>query len=74
MCHTSCPKGKWYVQTGVPISARLVGDSFLRSAARACMSGGKRNHEDLSDEMALLEAALKAHRVRTKATHTLPVR
>jgi hypothetical protein len=51
-----------------------VGDSFLRSAARARMSGGKRNHEDLSDEMALLEAALKAHRVRTKATHTLPVR
>ena len=38
------------------------------------MSGGKRNHEDLSDEMALLEAALKAYRVRTKATHTLPVR
>ena len=24
------------------------------------MSGGKRNHENLSDEMALLEAALKA--------------
>ena len=31
------------------------------------MSGGKRNHEDLSDEMALLEAALKVHRGRTVA-------
>ena len=31
------------------------------------MSGGKRNHEDLSDEMALLEAALKVHRSRTVA-------
>ena len=36
------------------------------------MSGGKRNHEDLSDEMALLEAALKAQHGRPVATHSLP--
>ena len=35
------------------------------------MSGGKRNHEDLSDEMALLEAALKVYRGRTVA-HSVP--
>ena len=40
-----------------------------RGAAR--MRGGKRNHEDLSDEMALLEAALKVYRGRTVA-HSVP--
>ena len=48
-------------------SAKLLG---TRGVAR--MSGGKRNHEDLSNEMALLEAALKASRGRTVATHSLP--
>ena len=37
----------------------------MGTEARVRISGGKRNHEDLSDEMALLEAALKVHRGRT---------
>ena len=43
----------------------------LGTEARTRMSGGKRNHEDLSDEMALLEAALKVYRGRTVA-HSVP--
>ena len=38
---------------------------------RGLASGGKRNHEDLSDEMALVEAALKVYRGRTVA-HSVP--